>query len=47
MLFVVEYPGPPSGKNSKIFLKVFLREFDEVRSGCSTIACVLKLVSIH
>jgi len=25
----LEYPGPPSGKNSKISLKVFLRGFDE------------------
>ncbi len=37
-LFLVEYPGPKSGKNGTITLKVYLRGFDEVRSGYPSVA---------
>ncbi len=45
-ILVVEYPGPPSGKNTKITLKVSLRGFDEVRSGRLSVACTLISIPI-
>ncbi len=51
-MFVVEYPGPDSeplvGKNglSKITLKVFLRDFDEVKTRCPSVASTLIYISI-